>query len=110
MRTGNPALNEKTFQQFHVPDTSVTMTLDGTVLKTGILLLLVVVAAAFSWGELAGGAPLAIPFLLGGLIGGLVFALVTIFKPAWSPLTAPLYAVFEGAFLCLLYTSDAADE
>jgi len=99
MRTGNPALNEKTFQQFHVPGTSVTMTLDGTVLKTGILLLLVVVAAAFSWGQLAGGAPLAIPFLSGGLIGGLVFALVTIFKPAWSPLTAPLYAVFEGAFL-----------
>ena len=81
MRTGNPALNEKTFQQFHVPDTSVTMTLDGTVLKTGILLLLVVVAAAFSWGELAGGAPLAIPFLLGGLLGGLVFALVTICLP-----------------------------
>lgn len=99
MRTANPALNAKTFQPFQVSGTAVSMTLDGTVLKTGILLLLVVVAAAFSWGQLAAGVPLASPFLLGSLIAGLVFALATIFKPAWSPVTAPLYAVFEGAFL-----------
>ena len=99
MRTANPALNARTFQQYHDQDVSVTMTLDGTVLKTGILLLLVVGSAAFCWVQLAGGLPLTAPLFMGGLFGGLVFALVTIFKPAWSPVTAPLYAVFEGAFL-----------
>ena len=99
MRTANPALNARTFQQYHDQDVSVTMTLDGTALKTGILLLLVVGSAAFCWVQLAGGLPLAAPLFMGGLFGGLVFALVTIFKPAWSPVTAPLYAVFEGAFL-----------
>ena len=99
MRTANPALNQKTFQQFHVANSSVTMTLEGTVLKTGILLLLAAAAAAFSWSQLADGAPLALPFLMGSLIGGFVFALVTIFKPSWSPVTAPLYAIVEGVFL-----------
>jgi uncharacterized YccA/Bax inhibitor family protein len=98
MRTSNPALNEKAFKaQAAFGD---AMTLQGTVNKTGLLLLCVVATAAWTWGLSHSGTPgTAIPWMIGGLLGGFVVALVTIFKPAWSPLTAPLYALLEGLAL-----------
>jgi len=106
MRSGNPALNDKTFLDIgtgRVVDTDSAMTLNGTVNKTAILLMLVVFTAAYSWrlvGDVGtASSPLLMPVLLGGLVGGLVFALATIFKPTWSPISAPLYALCEGLFL-----------
>ncbi len=107
MRSGNPALQESTFLDLGtgtvVRNEAGTMTLNGTVNKTGILLLLTVITAAYAWsqtitptGEVAPGATV---YLWGGAIGGLVLALVTVFKKTWSPITAPLYAVVEGFFL-----------
>ncbi len=95
MRTSNPALNERVFKgQAAVGE---AMTLQGTVNKTGLLLLFVVVAAAWTWGLSHSDTPYAaVPWMLGGLIGGFVVALVTIFKKEWSPVTAPLYALLEG--------------
>jgi len=71
------------------------MTLQGVVNKTGVLLLLCLGAAAFSWvhPELHG------LLLLVGLLGGLVACLVGTYKPAASPVAAPLYAVLEGLAL-----------
>jgi len=107
MRSGNPALSESTFLDLGngtVSSSHDVMTLTGTVNKTGILLLLSLITAAFSWSQVdfgsgtqPGGAFNL--YLWGGLIGGLVFALITIFKKEWSPVTAPLYALFEGLFL-----------
>jgi uncharacterized YccA/Bax inhibitor family protein len=98
-RTSNPALNSKTFQG----GTAVAgeaMTLQGTVNKTGILLICVVVGAAWTWGSARSEAPeAAIPWMLLGILGGLVMALVTIFKKEWSPVTAPIYAFLEGLAL-----------
>ena len=107
MRSGNPALQESTFLDLGtgtvVRNDAGTMSLNGTVNKTGLLLLLTVLTAAYAWsqtmtptGEVAPGAGI---YLWGGMIGGLVLALVTVFKKAWSPITAPLYAVIEGFFL-----------
>jgi uncharacterized YccA/Bax inhibitor family protein len=98
MRTSNPALNEKAFRgQVAFGD---AMTLQGTVNKTGLLLLCVVATAAWTWGMSQSETPeAAIPWMIGGLIGGFVVALVTIFKPSWSPITAPLYALLEGLAL-----------
>ncbi|MEO5629462.1 MAG: Bax inhibitor-1/YccA family protein [Thermomonas sp.] len=107
MRSGNPALKESTFLDLGtgtvVRNDAGAMSLNGTVNKTGVLLLLTVLTAAFAWshtitpsGELAAGATV---YLWGGAIGGLVLALVTIFKKTWSPITAPLYAAVEGFFL-----------
>ena len=98
MRTSNPALNEKAFRgQVAFGD---AMTLQGTVNKTGLLLLCVVATAAWTWGLSQSETPVAaIPWMIGGLIGGFVLALVTIFKPSWSPVTAPLYALLEGLAL-----------
>ena len=107
MRSGNPALKESTFLDLGsgtvVSRDAGAMTLNGTVNKTGFLLLLAVLTAAFAWnntftaaGELA---PAAMVYMWGGLIGGLILALVTIFKKTWAPVSAPLYALFEGFFL-----------
>jgi uncharacterized YccA/Bax inhibitor family protein len=76
------------------------MTMDGTVNKTGLLLICVAVPAMWTWSLVrAGNAPLAMLLLLVGLIGGLITALVTVFKKPWSPITAPVYALLEGLVL-----------
>jgi len=98
-KTSNPALNENTFDG-RVAIAGEAMTLQGTVNKTGVLLLCVVVTAAWTWGIAHSQAPeAALPWMLGGLVGGLVFALVTIFKKEWSPVTSPVYALCEGLVL-----------
>jgi uncharacterized YccA/Bax inhibitor family protein len=98
MRTSNPALNEKAFQGQVA--TGEVMTLQGTVNKTGLLLLCVVATSAWTWGMSHSDTPgAAIPWMIGGALGGFVVALVTIFKKQWSPLTAPIYALLEGLVL-----------
>ncbi|MBT4352583.1 Bax inhibitor-1/YccA family protein [archaeon] len=101
MRTANPVLNKKTFGHFSSFDNVNVMTIDGTVNKTFILLLLVMLPASFIWNSIFSGQ---IPgyysaILFGGLILGFIFALITIFKKEWSPVTAPLYAICEGFLL-----------
>lgn len=107
MRSGNPVLKDSTFLDIGtgsvVTRGGQSMTLNGTVNKTGFLLLLTVLTAAFAWsktftesGEIAPGAMI---YLWGGAIGGLVLALITTFKKEWSPVTAPMYALVEGFFL-----------
>jgi uncharacterized YccA/Bax inhibitor family protein len=96
LRTSNPALNEKAFRG-EVALGGETMTLQGTVNKTGLLLLCVVVTAAWTWGMAHSETPeAAMPWMIGGVVGGFVTALVTIFKRSWVPITAPLYVLLEG--------------
>jgi len=94
-RTSNPILRGNPFA---TTDTSQgTMTLNGTIHKTGILFLLLVAGASWTW-HIAGtdGMDAAMPWMFGGLIGGLVLALATCFVKTWAPATAPVYAVLEG--------------
>ena len=98
-KTSNPALNENTFDG-RVAVAGEAMTLQGTVNKTGVLLLCVVITSAWTWGIAHSQTPeAAVPWMIGGLVGGLVFALVTIFKKEWSPVTSPIYALCEGLVL-----------
>lgn len=92
MRTSNPALNERAFQQTGV--VGEAMTVQGAVQKSLILALLAVGAAAWAWQQRVTGLAVA-----GAAILGLIVALVTIFKRTWSPVTAPLYALVEGVVL-----------
>ncbi len=105
MQSGNPALNKNTFLDAAsgavVSHGDEVMTLNGTVNKTGLMLILVLVGAIFSWNQFAGPAslPAMMPLMLGGAIGGLILAMITIFKKTWAPVTAPLYALVEGVFI-----------
>ncbi|HET8942608.1 MAG TPA: Bax inhibitor-1/YccA family protein [Rudaea sp.] len=104
MQSGNPALGKNTFLDVstgRVLSGDGVMTLDGTVNKTGLLLVLVLVGAMVSWSRYAGpqSIPTLYPLMIGGAIGGLVLALVTVFKKQWAGYTAPLYAVVEGLFI-----------
>jgi uncharacterized YccA/Bax inhibitor family protein len=101
MRTSNPALNDKTFENFPtVAAEGEGMSLQGTVNKTALLLALVVAPAVYTWSLISGENPQAlVGWLIGGILGGAVFALITVFKKEWSAVTAPLYAMCEGLAL-----------
>lgn len=106
MRSGNPALNKNTFLdvgsgQVVSRDASQVMTLGGTVNKTGMLLLMCVATAIYTWNLYTGPESMGVlmPYLLVGGIGGFIVAIVTVFKKQWAPITAPLYALLEGLFL-----------
>src|SRR5215831_16377689 len=94
MRSANPTLTPNTFTG--VRDIGAEpMTLQGTVNKTGVLLLCLFAAAAWTWSRAGAGEEVG-PWLLTGALGGFVTALVTVFKKNWSPVTAPVYALLEG--------------
>jgi len=98
LRSTNPVLKESAFAGA-IP-TGETMTIQGTVNKTGLLLLFVVATAAWTWGLSHSPTPeAAYPWTFGGAIGGFVVALVTIFKKEWAPISAPIYALLEGLLL-----------
>ncbi|MGD8748000.1 MAG: Bax inhibitor-1/YccA family protein [Balneolaceae bacterium] len=94
MKSGNPTLSEKTFQEVDqaVPADGA-MSISGTINKTGILFLILLLGASISWYHPSQG------FIFGGAIGGFIVAMVTIFRKEWSPITAPIYAALEGLFL-----------
>jgi uncharacterized YccA/Bax inhibitor family protein len=106
-RSNNPTLNQNTFSQFSGNTVSLdeTMTLQGTVNKVFILLLLVIGGAAVTWSmafrsfQGIGGGELMVPLMIAGMIGGLVTCLITVFKKEWSAITTPIYAILQGLFL-----------
>jgi len=107
MKTSNPALGENTFRELAraqyggVIDEATHMTLNGTVNKTGILLLCAMATAAWTWHSFLQSRDMAdvMPSMLIGGIGGFIVAMVTVFKKEWSPVTAPIYALLEGLVL-----------
>ena len=99
MRSANPLLNAHTFAGVHSHSQDDVMTINGTVLKTGALLLVVFFGAVFTWNKTMTMEGTPWSWMMLGMIGGLVVALVTVFKKEWAPVTAPLYAGLEGLFL-----------
>ena len=99
MRTSNPVLNAKRFEG--VAELGGGMTLQGTVNKTGLLLVCAIATAAWTWHlfNQEHSAAAVLPWLWIGSIGGFVCAMVTVFKKEWSPVTAPAYALLEGLAL-----------
>ena len=103
MRSGNPALKDSTFLDLGsgtlVQGDAGAMSINGTVNKTALLLVLTLVGALFTWSQFAVDPAAVMPYAIGGAIGGFVVALVTVFKKEWAMFTAPLYAALEGLFL-----------
>ena len=101
MQSSNPAFNENLLSHFDhagIRSRSTTMTVQGTALKSFVLLAILMTAAAWSWTTAAAG-DLGPGMVLGAGIGGFVLALITIFKPTLAPWTSPVYAALEGIFL-----------
>ena len=111
MRTGNPALNDKTFENFGVyrrdltteQSPAGTMTINGTAHKTMFLLALAMGTACFTWSRtfaaVEANPAAAMPWAIGGAILGMITGLVICFKHTWAPTLAPVYALAEGLFL-----------
>ena len=105
-KSSNPVLKEKTFSRDYTMQSDV-MTVNGTMNKTAILLLLVVASSVYVWNKffeaVASNPDAALatvgPWIAIGGIGGLITALVTVFRPKSSGISAPIYAIFEGLLL-----------
>ncbi|QHT62698.1 Bax inhibitor-1/YccA family protein [Paenibacillus lycopersici] len=99
-RSGNPALNDKTFERSGQGSYSGAerMTIEGTVNKTFITLAVLLGAAFATWSMYFKGGDVT-PYAIGGAIGGLICALIISFAPRTAPFLVPVYAALEGAFL-----------
>jgi uncharacterized YccA/Bax inhibitor family protein len=107
MRTSNPALNDKIYRGLPY-EAGGSMTLGGTVNKTGLLLVCAIATAAWTWhlfmqsylpDTQTHNPAVVAPWMLLGLVGGFICAMITIFKKEWSPVLAPVYALLEGLAL-----------
>ena len=98
-RSGNPALTKDTFKNSdtlrnsNVSHLDNVMTLEGTVNKTGLSLLILLVSAFYTFQNNNTN------FIWTGIIVGTILAFITIFKKEWAPYTVPFYAAFEGLAL-----------
>lgn len=98
-KSGNPALNEKSFQGLSIAGTGgEVMTVRGTMNKLGFMLLLLMAGAFYTWSAFSKGQNVN-TWMWVGAIGGLVLALVMTFKKEWAPYLAPAYAIAEGLFI-----------
>ncbi|MDF1572066.1 MAG: Bax inhibitor-1/YccA family protein [Bacteroidales bacterium] len=98
--SSNPAMTGSAFERAVSSVGSGVMTINGTINKIGILMLLVLASASYTWSMVTGDNPAgAQTYVMIGAIGGLIMALVTIFRPQSAGVTAPIYALLEGLFL-----------
>ena len=91
LRSGNPVLSKSTF--LNADSLSEKMTINGTVNKTAISLLLLVGTGYLTFNNIN---PTILIFCG---IGGFIVAIVTVFKKEWAPITVPIYAILEGGLL-----------
>lgn len=100
-KSSNPAFTKDAFRVEGLTRAgSTVMTINGTVNKTFLMTILVVLGAAYTWNLMIQGNMTAVNgYMIGGGIGGFIIALITIFKKTLAPYTAPIYAVLQGLLL-----------
>ncbi|HBK82092.1 MAG TPA: hypothetical protein DDZ41_00600 [Flavobacterium sp.] len=103
-KSSNPFLSEKKFENTsRVHNQSIAfqnsyMSIESTINKSFVMLLLLLSTALVSWWLVASGYSPMI-FTIGGGVAGFVLVLIASFKPTTAPYTAPAYALFEGLFI-----------
>lgn len=83
------------------------MTVDGTIAKTAILFIVLLISGAVGWAltqpigyDEFGNAEIGLPMLAWiGMVAGFGLTIFLGFRPQLSPIIAPLYAVAEGFFI-----------
>jgi len=103
VKTSNPTFRSSIYSNVGHVAYGEAMTVNGTIHRTGILLLCLLGTAFWTWSQYFRAAEhdastVAAEVMI-GVFGGLIFALITSFKMQWAPVTAPIYALFEGLFL-----------
>jgi uncharacterized YccA/Bax inhibitor family protein len=107
IKSGNPALKSNTFSIPSVSSGPIgtdssggVMTLQGTVNKSLLLLLFLLVPALYTWNKhFMGETGFVQIAMIGGGIAGFICAITLFFKKAWAPVLAPIYAVLQGLML-----------
>ncbi len=97
--SSNPVLGKTFFSEALVGTSTGIMTINGTINKTLIMLLLVGLTFTITWKMAFAQNAGVIGWSIAGAIGGLIVALVITFKKEWSTYLAPIYALLEGLFL-----------
>ena len=98
-KSGNPALRENTFAGLSEGASGQeSMSLQGTVNKTGLLLIAVFLPAVYVWDlfSATGEFSSISTWFYVGLFGGLITAIVLVFNKQLAPYLALVYAGFEG--------------
>ncbi len=117
-RTNNPALRPDVFTGWRetagmelTAARPKTMTIQGTVNATFILLGICTACAVATWswlapaldaissGEKVAMPAMAYPALIGASLGGLVLALIIGFVPKTAPYLSPVYSAVQGGFV-----------
>jgi len=104
MRSSNPTLNDNSFRNLRKSNSNKFMTIDGTVNKTIICLVLLILSASYFWiniEQFIENGFLTI-LMIGSAISGFIISLVIIFKKEFSAVMVPIYAIIEGVFLGLI--------
>ena len=106
MQSSNPAMKQFEQQSMSlgpvdelIVDDSQRMTVNGTINKTGILLMIVVAVGAFSWNTILTNPSMGYGLAIFGAIGAFIASLFVSFKPKAAPIGAPIVAVLEGLFV-----------
>jgi uncharacterized YccA/Bax inhibitor family protein len=109
VRSNNPLLNAQTFENRSTAlgaGAAGVMTIEGTVNKTALSLLLLSVTATWIW--MRGAAPMPdgtpnfaaiAPWTMVGVVGGFIVAIAASFKRDWTPVLTPAYSLLEGLAL-----------
>ena len=100
-RRSGPGLNNNTYARVpRVGFGEQPMTVQGTVNKSFLLLVVMMVTALWPWTQLSAGNVQAVNGLVMlGALGGFVLGLIISFKPTTAPYLAVPYAALEGIVL-----------
>ena len=103
----NPVLSEKQWGEIADREGGMAdanaMTINGTVMKTGLLLAIMLFVMWFMfdrfWNNGVPNAAAIQPYMIGGAIAGFVLALITMFAKRLAMVTGILYAAAQGLFI-----------
>lgn len=95
-KTSNPILKEKNFRDAEFT-TSARMTVNGTLNKAILMLVVLLLTASYVWHKLSTGDLAAVQsMMMLGLFGGVGVVLYTVFTRKINAVTSLIYAGFEG--------------
>jgi uncharacterized YccA/Bax inhibitor family protein len=94
-KSGNPVLSDKKFSSVDVLDGQETMTVQGSIQKFGLMMVLLLGAASAAWNDVNKGKDV-FQYLIWMMVGALIIAVVISFKPKWASFLSAIYALLQG--------------